>query len=234
MVRIAVFSDIHANLTALNAVLKDCRGKYGDVKFIHLGDCVDYGMRPNETIAELKKIPFIVNIKGNHERAILGFEDERFSSPRGKEANNYTKSILNDVSRNYINSMSDGYKELELDGKHILFIHGDLNDIYWGKMKDDEIIKEYYQKYDFVISGHTHVSSLKTIINQDKTHKTIFVNPGSVGQPRNLNPNAQYCVIDFETASVDFNSVKYDVSEEQALYKGEIDEYYKNRLAMGL
>lgn len=234
MSKVAVLSDIHANLTALNAVLTDCESKYSEVKFIHLGDCIDYGMRPNETIAELQKIPFIANIKGNHERAILGFEDERFSSPRGKEADNYTKSILNQSSLDYINSMKDGFEELEHCGKKILFIHGDLADIYWGKMKDDEITKEYYQKYDFVISGHTHVSSLRTVINENKTHKTLFVNPGSVGQPRNLNPNAQYCVIDFGTSSIDFNSVAYDIIREQTLYNGEIDEYYKTRLSFGL
>lgn len=232
--KIAVLSDIHANLTALNAVLGDCRGRYGNFKFVHLGDCVDYGMRPNETIVELKKIPFFANIKGNHERAILGFENERFASPRGKEANNYTRSILNQNSLNYINSMDDNYKELELCEKKILIIHGDLADIYWGKMKDDEISKEYYQKYDFVISGHTHIPSLRMVINENKTHKTIFINPGSIGQPRNLNNNAQYCIIDFETSSVDFNSVKYDILTEQKLYNGEIDEYYKTRLSLGL
>jgi len=232
-VKVAVISDIHANLTALNEVVKDCKNKYEDLKFAHLGDCIDYGMRPNETISELRKMPFIVNIKGNHERALLGFENDRFSSPRGKAANDYTKSILNKSSIDYINSMKDCFVELEIDGKKVLFIHGDLNDNYWGKMKDEEITKEIYQKYDFVVSGHTHVSSLRTVINQDKTHKILFINPGSVGQPRNLNPNAQYCIIDFKASSIEFNSVEYDILSEQILYNNEIDEYYKNRLLQG-
>lgn len=230
----AIFSDIHANLTALQAILKDCELKYADINFIHLGDCIDYGMRPNETISKLQEIPFIVNIKGNHERAILGFEYERFSSQRGKSANDYTKSILNKNSFDYINSMEDSCRKIEICNKKVLFIHGDLNDIYWGKMKDEEISKEYYNEYDFVISGHTHISSFRTTINQDKSHKTLFINPGSIGQPRNLNNNAQYCVIDFETSSVCFNSVKYDILTEQTLYNGEIDEYYKKRLFLGI
>lgn len=232
--KIAILSDIHANLTALNAVLKDCRDKYGDIKFVHLGDCADYGMRPNETIFELQKIPFMVNIKGNHERAILGYETDRFSSARGKEANAYTNSILNQNSLNYIKSMDDSYKEFDLCGKKILFVHGDLSDIYWGKMKDDEIKRKCYEKYDIVISGHTHISSLRTVINEAKTHKTIFVNPGSVGQPRNLNNNAQYCVLDIFKGSVLFYSVPYDIVAEQKLYDGNIDEYYKTRLSIGI
>lgn len=231
--KIVVISDIHANLTALSKVIKDCECKYGNIPFVHLGDCVDYGMRPNETIVQLQKLNTLVNIKGNHERAILGFEAERFSSARGKSANDYTKSILSENSFLYINSMNDGFAELEFEKKKILFIHGDLNDIYWGKMKDDEISREHYRKYDYVISGHTHISSLRTVINEDKTHKTLFINPGSVGQPRNLNNNAQYCVIDFRTSSIDFNSVEYDIPSEQILYNNKIDEYYKNRLLQG-
>ena len=66
---IAVFSDIHANLTALETVISHCEQNYKYISFIHLGDCIDYGMRPNETIVKLLSIKdkMLVNIKGNHE-----------------------------------------------------------------------------------------------------------------------------------------------------------------------
>ena len=233
--KIAVISDIHANLSAFNAIINDCNTKYGKIQIIHLGDCIDYGMRPNETISELEglKSLIIVNIKGNHERALLGFEKERFSSPRGVVANNYTKSILTQTSLDYIAKMQDDFTELEINGKKILCVHGDLSDRYWGKMKDDETKKSIYLNYDYIISGHTHIPSLRTVI-EDKSKKTVFINPGSVGQPRNLKPSAQYCVIDFKTDSVDFNSVPYDIEMEQSLYSGQIDEYYKERLSKGI
>lgn len=233
---VAVISDIHANLTALKAVLLDINKRYGkNIFIINLGDCIDYGMRPNETIeilANLKNI--IVNIQGNHERALCGFELDRFSSERGYNANCYTKSILNSNSKDFLNKMGKKYVELELYKQKILCIHGDLNDIYWGKMNDDEIKKQEYEKYNYIFSGHTHIPSLRNVINKNKLHRTIFINPGSVGQPRNLNPCAQYCIINLKNSEVFFNSVRYDINLEQSFYKGEIDEYYKNRLVNGI
>ena len=66
--KVAIFSDIHANLTAFEAVKEHCLTKYGkDLLIIHLGDCIDYGMRPNEVIYELYDLypNMIGNIKGN-------------------------------------------------------------------------------------------------------------------------------------------------------------------------
>ena len=122
----------------------------------------------------------IVNLKGNHERALCGFEKDRFSSKRGAEANLYTKSILTDKSKDYINKMSDNVCEFEFNNKKILCIHGDLTDTFWGKMDNEEILSDKYLKYDYVISGHTHISSLRTIINKEKTHK----NAGKDGKIR--------------------------------------------------
>ena len=62
----------------------------------------------------------------------------------------------------------------------------------------------------------------------------MFVNPGSVGQPRNCNPNAQYAVVDFETASVSFESVAYDVKLEQSLFTEVLHPYYRDRLEKGI
>ncbi len=234
--KIAILSDIHANLTALKAVLADCYAKYQDnINFINLGDCIDYGMNPNEVVSELINLKdrLILNIKGNHERAILGFEFDRFSSQRGKEANQYTNSILNKQSFDFIKHMKDCPFEIILCDKKILCVHGDLTDLYWGKMNDDEIKKEDYLKYDFILSGHTHISSFRTII-QNKEKKVNFINSGSVGQPRNLNPNAQYCVLDLDASAVSFNSVAYNIVLEQKKYNGKIDEYYRDRLSKGI
>ena len=65
--------------------------------------------------------------------------------------------------------------------------------------------------------------------------RTIFLNPGSVGQPRNHNPRAQYLFVDTEKEIFHFNSVEYDVEYEQSLYEGaNIDNFYKIRLKNGI
>lgn len=235
--KIAIFSDIHANLTALHTVLDHCFSKYSkDTSIIHLGDCIDYGMRPNEVIDELYglKSNIIGNIKGNHEQALLKKENNKFSSERGVQANAYTKSILNSKAKKFINSMQDSPYVIDIAHKKILLVHGDLEDFYWGKMNENERCKKQYLEYDYVFSGHTHISSLSYNVHRGNGHRTVFINPGSIGQPRNCNTCAQYAVVDLFSASVYFEAVPYDYEKEQILYKGQIHNYYKERLSKGI
>ncbi len=232
-----LLADIHANLTALKAVLAHVRAKYGKgLPMFHLGDAIDYGMRPNETIRELQPLvpSFLCNIRGNHEMALRGIQDDRFSSQRGRDANEFTRTILDANAEAFIDSMSPDPVRLSCDGKSVLCVHGDLHDPYWGKMGDAEMLAPEYRGIDFVFSGHTHIPCLKYIVDKDSRSKTLFVNPGSVGQPRNANPAAQYAVVDFGAEMVSFECVPYDVSAEQALHHGEIHPYYKERLSFGI
>ena len=234
--KVLLLSDIHANLTALQAVLRHAADKYGtDLPVIHLGDVIDYCMRPNETIQELGTIAdrFIVNIRGNHEMAYFGVEADRFSSPRGRDANDFTKRILDAVALKFIDGMSVRPKTLDLEGHKLLCVHGDLHDIYWGKMSSEEMSAEDYSTYDFVFSGHTHVPHLHYIFDKTTGRKTAFVNPGSVGQPRNCNPLAQYAVVDLSAFSVFFEAVAYDIAFEQSLFSNQLHQYYRERLAKG-
>lgn len=235
--QIAIISDIHANLTALEAVLSHCFTKYNlNIPIIHLGDCIDYGMRPNEVIKILSNIKsqMIANIVGNHEIALYGLKTNYFSSERGYNANRYTKSILTKNSYDFIDNMQESGYKFELDGKKFLAIHGDLSDPHWGVMNNEEKKSVAYSQYDYVVSGHTHISSLAYSINKKEYKKTIFINPGSVGQPRNLNIAAQYAVLDTKSDSICFEAIHYDYKIEQALYTDKVDLYYKNRLAKGI
>ena len=234
--KVCVLSDIHANLTALTAVAGHCHEKYGDLSVIHLGDVIDYCMRPNETIRELRNLQprMLVNIRGNHEMALFGVEAERFSSPRGRAANDFTRGIIDNEGMDFIGGMTVGSKVLEIDGRSILCIHGDAADLYWGKMKDDEMYSDRYRDFDFVLSGHTHVPHLKYICEKETGRRTVFANPGSVGQPRNCNPNAQYAVVDFEAMAVSFESVQYDIKLEQSLFTDALHPYYNDRLEKGI
>lgn len=235
--KVLLLSDIHANLTALQAVLRHAADKYGtDLPIIHLGDVIDYCMRPNETIQELCTVAdrFIVNIRGNHEMAYFGVEADRFSSPRGLAANDFTKRILDVDGMKFIDGMSVYPATLDLEDRKLLCVHGDMHDIYWGKMKTEEMAVEDYRSYDFVFSGHTHVPHLHYAFDKTTGRKTAFVNPGSVGQPRNCNPLSQYAVADLSSFSVFFEAVAYDVEFEQSLFSNELHPYYRERLAKGV
>ena len=96
---VMVLTDIHANLSALQAVLEHAQRRYGELPIIQLGDIVDYGMRPNECMELLNggHDQYLVNLAGNHEEALFGRGIGRFSSERGRQASRYTASILLDT-----------------------------------------------------------------------------------------------------------------------------------------
>lgn len=242
--KLIVLSDIHANLSALTSVLDDIQNKYVPDAYVILGDIVNYCMRPNEVITRLKQIktPVICNLFGNHENALFGRNIDKFSTTRGLLMLNYTKSIMNSESAEYIthNLISSGMKETTIDGKMFLFVHGNIADPYWGKMTDDQIANGIYSKYDYVVSGHSHIPHyIEHFYNSDdfayrNKKKTIFINPGSVGQPRNHNNRAQYSFLDTRQESCYFESVEYDYRYEQSLFTDEVDLFYRDRLSKGI
>lgn len=238
-----VLSDIHANLTALKAVINDFQSKYQSNEFVLLGDIINYGMRPNEVITLLQQLPgkIIINLYGNHEWALRGNDIQKFSTERGKAILHYTKSHLSSDSLDFIIQTMNpkGYEVISIADKNVLFIHGSLDDPYWGKLNPSMAGVEY-SKFDYVISGHSHIPCLieKYYPIEDSRYRnkkrTVFINPGSVGQPRNHNPRAQYAYIDIENEVYHFNSVSYDIKSEQLLYPDFIDPFYKKRLTLGI
>lgn len=245
--KIIILSDIHGNLSALNAVVEDFDRKgYNPDAIAILGDNINYGMRPNEVIEELEGIAdrynIIINIFGNHEKALFDGDTTHFSTERGKQVLAISRSMLSEESLNYLKQLNhDGMIEHEFCGKRMLFVHGDIKDPYWGKLNDTTVGDERYAKYDYVISGHSHVPHLmEKFFKSDNPEfrnkkRTIFLNPGSVGQPRNHNPRAQYLYLDLNTETFHFNSVPYDIEKERALFNGkEIDLFYSERLIRGV
>lgn len=245
--KFVVLSDIHANLSALKAVIQDFKDKYSPDGVILLGDLINYGMRPNEVISEIKllslEFPIICNLHGNHERALIDSEQlPRFSSERGRTILEYTKRVLTRDSFEYVyNQMEiEGYSELLIHGCSILCVHGSLRDVYWGKLSPESMKDGEYARYDYVLSGHSHIPHHVEMFYSGGLpelrgkKRTVFLNPGSVGQPRNQNPSAQYLYWDMEAGLFHQNSVNYDIELEQSLYTDEVDVFYRDRLFKGI
>ena len=244
--KIILISDIHANLTALEAILAHASAHYGEeTPIAQLGDLINYGMRPNETLEKIDSLKsrLLVHLAGNHEMASLGLGVERFKSPRGRQSLEYTLSILDKKWLHYFKTqMASGPFVLEVKNRKLLFVHGNLSDPLWGGMTFSEMSNEAYCDYDYVISGHSHRPKMMEIYFSNTQSpkarrgqsKTIFINPGSVGQPRNHNTSAQYGVLDLDSGSTQFNAVAYNIEKETSLYKGEIDNFYCERLRKGV
>lgn len=243
MSRYAILSDIHGNLFALKEVINDLDKQDVD-SIILLGDLIDYGMQSNEVVEFINRelsSKIICNIWGNHEKAILTPDFNHFSSQRGVDSAKFTASQLNEETKNYLNKdlIHEGKYEFELSDKNILAVHGSLNDNYWKAIFPDNLNGNYLD-YDIVLSGHSHYphvfQKFYDVDNPEMRNKkaVLFVNPGSVGQPRNHNPNAQYAILDTETRGVELKSIEYPKDEAMGLYDGSIDEFYCKRLENGI
>ncbi|MBQ2226696.1 MAG: metallophosphoesterase family protein [Methanobrevibacter sp.] len=241
MSKIAILSDIHGNLFALREVVND----FKDIdSIILLGDLIDYGMQSNEVVEYIKEnlcSKIICNIWGNHEKAVLNKDFNHFSSQRGIDSAKFTASQLNDSSKEYLNNELDttGRYEFKISDKKVLAIHGSLNDYFWKSIFPDDLNGDY-SDYDIVLSGHSHYSHVFQKFyeadNPEMRNKksVLFINPGSVGQPRNHNPNAQYAILDTESMGVELKSVKYPKDKAMDLYDGSIDDFYRKRLEKGI
>lgn len=239
--KIVIVSDVHGNITALKKTIESFHEEVDAL--IMLGDLIDYGPHSNEVVSTLNSISYriICNIWGNHEAAISNGSFERFSSERGRVSAKYTRSKLSGDSWNYIlNSMSkSGMAEFTIDDKRCLAVHGSLEDTFWKAISPGQNL-DGYKGYDYVFSGHSHIphvfAEFYSCENPQKRNKkkTTFVNPGSVGQPRNHNVNAQYAIWDTETDEISLKCVPYEIKKEQAFFSKDVDAFYRDRLELGI
>ena len=240
--KLLILSDIHGNLNAMNEVLTYIKKIQIDGLAL-LGDFIDYCPHSNEVvklISELK-LPVICSIWGNHEDAILCDHYDRFSSPRGADSARYTKSTLDSNTLEYLNSImsKSGQQEFSIDGKKYLAVHGTIEDFYWGKFDVQKDLSAY-SDYDVVLMGHSHrpvfYEAFFKCENPETRNqkKTIFINPGSVGQPRNLNPNSQFAIFDTETQECEFIKLRYNIKDEQKDFSDKVDPFYRTRLEAGV
>ena len=214
--RIAIISDIHGNYPALVNVLEKidqlkCDGIYS------LGDVCGYYCMVNECIEELRKRN-IVNILGNHDYYLV----YNVNCPRSNSANDCIKYQRHIISENNYAYIKKSRKYLYLNDNRISLVHGGWNNFLEEYIENIE--HGYFKDLEgsFFLSGHTHIQQVKTF--NDKT----YCNPGSVGQPRDGDRRAAFCVIDEN--KINTFRVEYDIDKIvfQMEYNGFSDYYYSN------
>ncbi len=243
----AIISDIHGNLEALAAVLGDI-SQQNISKIFCLGDVVGYGPNPCECIDEVMQMDGC--ILGNHDQAAL-FDPEGFSSG-AERAIFWTRSILesagdtpeNHARWNFLCELPRQHHEEELT-----FVHGSARNPLMEYVFPEDVhnpaklqrIFSLIQRYCF--QGHTHVAGIfvgdQFLRPSDVDHQFVLddqktmVNVGSVGQPRDGNPQASYVIL--EGRQVTFRRVPYPVEEtvEKIYAIPELDDFLGDRLKEG-
>lgn len=210
---LAIISDIHGNLPALESVLKEI-GKLGCDKIISLGDVVGYYTQPHECIQLLKKFN-VLNILGNHDKYLL---NDCVCS-----RSNYVSEILKNhkklLTSEDIDWLSKSLEYFIYDNCY--FVHGGINDFQEEYLYT--VSKNNLPSVEKIMfSGHTHVQALFKF--KDKQ----YCNPGSVGQPRDGNSKAAFATID--NGIITLHRVDYDIDKiaYEMKKKGYPLHYYQN------
>jgi diadenosine tetraphosphatase ApaH/serine/threonine PP2A family protein phosphatase len=223
--RLAVLSDIHANLAALDAV----RGDIPEVDEVWvLGDIVGYGPQPNEVIAGLQAMG-ARSVMGNHDGAAIGQVDVSWFNPDAARAITWTASVIDANARAYLATLPEVRREGELTA-----VHGSPRDPTWEYISDAAVAGANLASFDtrLCLHGHTHVpivyraddgnvAAVPALPGAPVSVEMgrLLVNPGSVGQPRDGNPAASYVVIDTGAQTAQFRRVAYDVDATQRLMR---------------
>jgi predicted phosphodiesterase len=222
--RVAVISDIHANLHAFEAVLGEIDGESPDAIWC-LGDLVGYGPRPNPSCA-LAENRADVCLVGNHDLVVIDELDIAEFSPDAAVAAMWTKGVLDDRSRAFLESLEPSTKAEGVD-----LFHASARDPVWEYVLTGEAALATLEltTAPVVLVGHSHVA-LALLLTEDTLEGGLapggtevdlgkgrwLLNPGSVGQPRDGDARAAYLLLDLERRTGSFRRVPYDIERTQA------------------
>jgi diadenosine tetraphosphatase ApaH/serine/threonine PP2A family protein phosphatase len=241
-VRYLIISDLHANLVALEAVLADAPA-FDEIWC--LGDLVGYGPNPNECIERLQEFPH-ASLAGNHDWAALSKLDLRSFNTDARDANVWTQSQLTPAAREYLNGLPT-YMEKD----SFCMAHASPREPVWEYVLDANVAYanfSYFSLHTCMI-GHTHVPLIFKLDEQRQRCETLvppfsgpielgnsrmIINPGSVGQPRDGNPDASYAMLDTHRMTWEFRRVAYpvEITQERMRARG-LPRRLVERLQMG-
>jgi predicted phosphodiesterase len=256
--RIALFSDIHANLPALEACLKSIEEQQPDALYC-LGDLVGYNIWPNEVINEIRKRR-IPTIAGNYDFGIGRAIDDcgcayktDMEKANGAVSISFTNEIVKDEERQYLRTLPAHIKveyQLNNDTVNLLLVHGSPRKIneYLFEDREEKSMLRIMQDAgaDIMCFGHTHKPYHRILATQegDKNHYRHAINIGSVGKPKDGDPRGGYALLhindnssihDKDSVQVEFIRFAYDVEKAaKAVEDSRLPNAYAESLRKGI
>jgi predicted phosphodiesterase len=242
--RIAVLSDVHANLVALEAVLN----AIGTVDAIwHLGDVVGYGPEPDAVVARLGEAG-ARGVRGNHDAAALGGSEIEWFNPDARAAAEWTRDRIGDPTKAWLGSLPE-----TLADRDSVLVHGSLRDPIWEYVTNTAVARASLALLAAAgarvgLHGHTHVpiafrdddGRVEVIAPTDGSAlrldaRRVLLNPGSVGQPRDGDPTSSWLELDTDRATATWRRAPYDVAAvQEAIRAARLPSRLADRLAFGL
>jgi predicted phosphodiesterase len=238
--RFAILSDIHSNLEALEAVLADARAQ-SCTHFVCLGDIVGYNANPSECVKLIRELECPV-VKGNHdEQASIVASTEPFNE-LAEEAIGWTREHLSAEDKAWLADL-----RLTRQVRDFTIVHATLDTPgQWGYVFKnlDAIASFTYQDTSLCFFGHTHWPT--AFVRDDNVRriavgqivltagKKYFINPGSIGQPRDRDWRAAYCILHTDRQVVEQRRVEYDIETAQKkIRQANLPDRLADRLSVG-
>ncbi len=222
--RTLIVSDIHSNIVALDAVLRDAR-VLGPIDVIwSLGDMVGYGPRPNECLDTLRRFPH-VSVAGNHDLGAIGTTSLDVFNADAAMACMWSAAQLTPENRAFLEELPSVVREGDFT-----LVHASLRDPVWEYVVHEGVARESFALLEtrVLLLGHSHLPLLfeEVQLTRDVRNKTrlahdsvlevmgeprLIINPGSVGQPRDGDPRAGYAILDHEAGTLTHLRAEYDI-----------------------
>ena len=244
--RLGIFSDVHANIEALSAVMEAFRHESID-EYYCLGDVVGYGASPNECSDIVRKVAK-VTILGNHDAAVAGRMDYSYYYEAARHALDTHANQLTAENLAWLKSLP--YKhELNKVGLHLC--HGspvrlEEFEYIFAPEQARECLGMWDELGDLTLIGHSHLckvfalrpGEVEELPSRRFTLRTgwkYIVSVGSVGQPRDYDNRASYTIFDTEKREFDFKRVEYDIeSAASKIFAGSLERNFGHRLFIGV
>ena len=241
--RTLIISDIHANLTALEAVLAEA----GEIDAVWcLGDIVGYGPDPNECVTKVRQLPNLLCILGNHDAAAMKQIDADTFNPEARNAIIWTRNQLSDESMTFLGELPEVIKASD----EVTITHGSPRHPVWEYLLDTHAATLNFDYFETPLCfvGHTHLPVIYSLDEDnylarlgvpEAEEKIILperaiINPGSVGQPRDRDPRAAFGLYDSEARSLKFGRAEYDIEAVQKrMREFNLPERHVQRLSAG-
>src|SRR5690606_38887586 len=242
--RVLMLSDVHANLVALETVVA-AAGEFDAVW--NLGDIVGYGPKPGECVDFIINMNPSASLIGNHDWAAIGRLQLDEFNPVARFATYWTTAQLKTEHMHYLESLPNRVIE-----EHWMLVHASPRHPIWEYVYTAKIAEENFELFDTDVCflGHTHVqlyiseSMAKAGMGPAQPHdgmvlsiaeERFIINPGSVGQPRDNNPDAAFAIYDTDERTVTFRRVPYDVAlTQRQMDKAGLPRPLITRLALGV
>jgi len=238
--RIAIFSDLHGNSAATEAVLAAIDAEAPDAIY-NLGDLVGYGARPNETIALIRERG-IPTIMGNYDDGV-GFDrddcgcayKDKDEEARGQQSLMWTRAETSEENKTYLRTLLPEIR-FEAEGRRFRLVHGSprrMNE-YLFEDRDPRSLARIARgaDTDVLVFGHTHKPWLKEI------EGVLLINDGSVGKPKDGDPRAAWALLTVEPrepVQVEIRRVPYDIASMAAAIRaaGGLPDHFATDIETG-